>query len=57
MAKTGFITIPDGLDTQYKKVIQSGDRFIYPHVKVKRLFTSRSRKKGLTQKYFGLCYT
>lgn len=50
MAKTTFITIPDGLDLQYKKVIQSGDRFIYPHVKVKRLFTSRAKKKGLTQK-------
>jgi len=50
MAKTGFITIPPGLDTQYNKVIQSGDRFIFPHVRVKRLFTSRSRKKGLYQK-------
>jgi len=50
MAKTGFITIPPGLDLLYNKVIQSGDRFIFPHVKVKRLFTSRSRKKGLTQK-------
>lgn len=48
--KTSFITIPAGLDTAYNKVIQSGDRFIYPHVKVKRLFTSRSRKKGLSQK-------
>lgn len=50
MAKTGFITIPDGLDLFYNRAIQSGDRFIFPHVKVKRLFTSRSRKKGLTQK-------
>lgn len=50
MAKTSYITIPDGLDLEYNKVIQSGDRFIFPHVKVKRLFTSRSRKKGLTQK-------
>lgn len=50
MAKTGFITIPDGLDIAYNRVIQSGDRFIYPHVKVKRLFTSRSKKKGLSQK-------
>ncbi|MES2382884.1 MAG: hypothetical protein V4538_17685 [Bacteroidota bacterium] len=50
MAKTSYITIPDGLDLSYNKVIQSGDRFILPHVKVKRLFTSRYRKKGLTQK-------
>lgn len=48
--KTSVITIPAGLDTAYNRVIQSGDRFIAPHVKVKRLFTSRSRKKGLTQK-------
>jgi len=48
--KTSVITIPAGLDVAYNRVIQSGDRFIYPHVKVKRLFTSRSRKKGLTQK-------
>lgn len=48
--KTSLITIPAGLDLQYNRVIQSGDRFIYPHVKVKRLFTSRSRKKGLSQK-------
>ena len=50
MAKTSVMTIPVGLDTTYYKAIQSGDRFTIPHVKVKRLFTSRSRKKGLTQK-------
>lgn len=50
MAKTSYITIPPGLDTAYKKTLQSGDRFINPHVKVKRLFTSRAKKKGLTQK-------
>lgn len=50
MAKTSFITIPDGMDLAYNRTIQSGDRFINPHVKVKRLFTSRIRKKGLTQK-------
>lgn len=50
MAKTGFITIPSGLDLEYSRVIQSGDRFIFPHVRVKTLFISRSRKKGLTQK-------
>lgn len=50
MAKTGFITIPAGLDLEYNRVIQSGDRFIFPHVKVKRLFTSRAKKKGLSQK-------
>ncbi len=50
MARTSFIEIPPGMEDIYKKVIQSGDRFTFPHVKVKRLFTSRARKKGLTQK-------
>lgn len=50
MAKTSFISIPAGFEAIYNQNIQSGDRFLYPHVKVKRLFTSRSRKKGLTQK-------
>ena len=44
------MTIPAGLDTKYFTALQSGDRFTIPSVKVKRLFTSRSRKKGLTQK-------
>jgi len=50
MAKTSVLTIPVGLDSTYFKSLQSGDRFTIPHIKVKRLFTSRSRKKGLTQK-------
>lgn len=50
MAKTSYIEIPSGLEIDYANVIQSGDRFISAHVKVKRLFISRSRKKGLTQK-------
>lgn len=50
MAKTSLLTIPAGLDTTYFKSLQSGDRFIIPHIKVKRLFTSRRRLKGLSQK-------
>jgi hypothetical protein len=50
MTRTSLITIPAGLDTTYYKSLQSGDRFTIPHIKVKRLFTSRSRKKGLSQK-------
>lgn len=50
MAKTSLLIIPPGLDTTYFKSLQSGDRFTIPHIKVKRLFTSRSRKTGLTQK-------
>lgn len=50
MAKTSVLTIPVGLDTTYFNALQSGDRFTIPHIKIKRLFTSRSRKKGLSQK-------
>lgn len=50
MAKTSLLTIPSGLDTTYFKSLQSGDRYTIPHIKVKRLFTSRSKKKGLSQK-------
>ena len=50
MAKTSYISIPSGLDIQYSQALQSGDRFTLPHVKVKRIFMSRSRKKGLTEK-------
>ncbi len=50
MTKTSLLTIPVGLDTKYFKILQSGDRFTIPRIQVKRLFTSRSRKKGLTQK-------
>lgn len=50
MAKTSVLIIPTGLDTKYFTVLQSSDRFNIPSVKVKRLFVSRSRLKGLTQK-------
>jgi len=50
MAKTSFLTIPEGLDLQYKNILQSGNRFIIPRMRVKRRFTSRSFTKGLTQR-------
>ncbi len=50
MAKTSYITIPAGLDTQYKKVIKSGDRFIVPRVSVNTIFNSRAKRKGITQR-------
>jgi hypothetical protein len=50
MAKTSVLIIPPGLDTTYNKSLQSGDRWTIPHIKVKRLFTSRTKKRGLTQK-------
>jgi len=50
MAKTSYITIPAGFDLQYKKVIKSGDRFITPRISVNRIFNSRAKKKGITQR-------
>lgn len=50
MAKTGYVSIPAGMESDYSSALQSGDRFNIPNVKVKRLFTSRRNKKGLTQK-------
>lgn len=50
MAKTTYTLIPEGLDLKYKKTLQSGDRFQFARVRRKLLFTSRRRKKGLTEK-------
>lgn len=50
MAKTSYQEIPPELDFDYKKVLAPADRYVIPRVRVKRLFTSRKRKKGLTQK-------
>lgn len=50
MAKTSYQLIPPEFDLLYKKALQSGDRFQIPIVKRKRLFISRRRKKGLSQK-------
>lgn len=50
MAKISVSIIPPELLTHYKNALQSGDRFVYSVIKTKRLFTSRTSKKGLTQK-------
>lgn len=50
MSKTTYQEIPPEFDLLYKKVLQSGDRFVIPRVRRKILFISRRRKKGLTQK-------
>lgn len=50
MAKVSFVSIPVGLENQYSQVLEAGDRFAFAHVKVKRLFSSRVRKKGMSQK-------
>jgi hypothetical protein len=50
MAKTSFLDIPDGFDFAYKKALNSSDRFVFPSIRVKPIFQSRRRKKGVTQK-------
>lgn len=50
MAKISYQEIPAELDTQYKKTLQSGDRFTFSRIRVKKIFSSRAKKKGLTEK-------
>ena len=50
MAKVSFVDIPSGLEDAYKKTLQAGDRFTFSRVRVKRLFLSRERVKGVTVK-------
>jgi hypothetical protein len=50
MAQVSFKSVPPELEEHYKKALQSGDRFSLSVIKTKRLFTSRTYKKGLSQK-------
>ena len=50
MAKVSYLTIPSGMEDIYKKALQAGDRFQFSRVRVKDIFLSRSRIKGITQK-------
>lgn len=50
MAKVSYVSIPVGLERDYERVLQPGDRFTFSHVRVKRLFLSRARIKHITQK-------
>ena len=50
MPKIGFLDVPSGLDLQYNASLTMGSRFGVSYVKAKKLFTSRSKLKGLTQK-------
>ena len=50
MAKTSYLDIPTNLTNLFKKTLQSGDRFTFPRVYVKRQFLSRTRKKNITNK-------
>ena len=50
MAKVSYIDIPAGYEEIYKRALQPGDRFTFSRVRVKDIFLSRSRVKGITQK-------
>jgi len=50
MAKTAFLNVPSGLEAGFDLALQSGDRLTYSSIKVKPLFSSRTKQKGLTQK-------
>jgi hypothetical protein len=50
MAKVSYVNIPSGLEALYKKGLQAGDRFSFSRVRLKDLFLSRARVKGITQR-------
>lgn len=50
MGKVSYIGLPPGYEDAYKKALQPGDRFQFSRVRVKDLFLSRSRVKGITQR-------
>jgi hypothetical protein len=50
MAKTSYQEIPPEFDLTYHNLLTSGDRFIFPRVRVLVPFTTRKKKKGVTQK-------
>ena len=50
MAKTSFQLVPPEYLRDYNAALQSGDRFQFTRVRVKNVFFSRNRLKGLTQR-------
>lgn len=50
VAKVSYINIPPGMEEAYKKGLQPGDRFTFSRTRVKDLFLSRARVKGITTK-------
>jgi len=50
MAKVSYITLPPGYGDLYKKGLQPGDRFTFSRIRIKDLFLSRTRVKGITQR-------
>ena len=50
MVMVSYVQIPAGLEAAYKRTLQPMDRFTFSRVRVKDLFMSRSRVKGITLK-------
>ena len=50
MAKVSYIELPPGYSDLYFKGLQPGDRFTFSRIRVKDLFLSRTRVKGITQR-------
>lgn len=50
MTKVSYIELPPGYDAIYKKGLAPGDRFTFSRIRVKDLFLSRAKVKGITQK-------
>lgn len=50
MGKVSYIDLPPGYEDLYKKGLQPGDRFQFSRVRIKDLFLSRARVKGITIK-------
>lgn len=50
MSKVSYIGLPPGYEDIYKKALQPGDRFTFSRIRVKDLFLSRTKVKGITQR-------
>jgi hypothetical protein len=50
MVMVSYVQIPVGLEAAYERTLQPMDRFTFSRVRVKDLFMSRSRVKGITIK-------
>jgi hypothetical protein len=50
MAKVSYINLPVGYENIYTKGLQPGDRFTFSRIRIKDLFLSRTKVKGITQR-------
>ena len=48
MAKVSYVEIPAGLEDAYKRTLVASDRFTFSSVRIKQLFLSRARVKGIS---------